>query len=125
MTREYDIFLDGQTVGKAILQNEGLYIHYSCECDLPNDEVYRIVAENEDDLINLGICVPSGNCWKSYGRFAAKQLKIDGLKLTVIPYKTQNEMFIPITTGMEFCCVDKLDFAQFAYRNGKPGVLIK
>ena len=125
MDREYDVFLNGQTVGKATLHKDGLYIRYSCLCSLPKGEIYRIVAENEKDSLNLGICVPNGDLWISTGRFSEKQMKIDGIKLIVQPCSMMKGKFTPIIDGGEFDFIEQLENAQLTFRTGKVGIIIK
>ena len=125
MYGEYDIFYNGEIVGKAHLEKEGLYVHYHCVCDFPGDDLFRIYAETINSTVNFGICIPSGNCWKTSGMIPEKCLKTGILKIFAVLCPSSTELFIHIKTGGEFAHIEDLETMHFAQRNNQPGIVHK
>jgi len=120
----YDIFLNGEIIGKADLRKEGLYVHYICTCTFPTKGIFRITAETPNGAVNFGVCVPKGNCWESRGRIPANKLIGYELKLTATSCIEDKDKYIPISPEEPFALLEELENLQFTIKNGKPVVYI-
>ncbi len=60
MEGTYKVTMNGQTVGTAAVTREGMYYHIACRCDVPNDNMFRLIMQFKDDQMDLGILVPQG-----------------------------------------------------------------
>lgn len=64
MLLERSIYWNGEIIGKAKINTEGLYYCIKCKCNLPDKDFYIINLCVGDSQISLGTYVPSN---KEYG----------------------------------------------------------
>ena len=57
--KEYDLKLNGETVGKVDVSRQGLYYEIFCRCDLRLDASYKLVARGSKGESRLGGFVPA------------------------------------------------------------------
>ena len=71
----FDIIYGQNAVGKARVEQQGLYYHFICKCTLPSDSIHYVILENDDRQYNLGVCVPCGDKFQAYKRIPVKEFK--------------------------------------------------
>lgn len=55
---KYPVFYNGNAVGSVNTQHNGLYTRIQCTCNLPDHEIYRLIATCDRGSIDCGICIP-------------------------------------------------------------------
>lgn len=81
---EYPIYMNQNVVGKAQVEQEGLYYRVRCTCDVSANSTYRICADSEAGIFNVGICTPKGNQLIADKRVAIKYISADDLSFHAI-----------------------------------------
>lgn len=117
MDGKYKVTLNGQTVGTAEVNREGLYCRLSCRCRMVDREVHRLYADGE----KIGVLVPQNGELTLETRVAAKRLK-PGCEFTL---EEKRGAFIPIRPGEAFAQLDKLRLGKLAFREGEPGLFLE
>jgi len=126
MHEVYDVTLQDSKVGKVEVTREGLYYRFRCKCQLPDAEIYTIVASNEKCQWNLGVCVPGANGACLDTRVAVKHIgETMGTFLAVSKEKSKQMMFIPVQPESPFAYISALQEAKFGIQGNKPGVWIR
>jgi hypothetical protein len=120
MKREYDVDLDGVHIGKITLVPAGLYYDIRCWCR-PQGGLIRVVANCGDGQENIGLCVPQDGGMVIHTKIPQKRLQT--IKSFAAITETKDE-WVPIEEGKPIGCMDRIRFAKFAVRNGRPGLLI-
>ena len=92
MEQTSDILLDGNPIGTARIKKTGLYYEFTCSCNLPKQGIYRLWTKREDQLMNLGICVPQGS---GYG--LTTRVPVSRLGEGTIAIEAHEKGFIPDT----------------------------
>ena len=117
----HSILFNNVPVGQAQIKQEGLYHKITCQCVLPNKRIYRIKVSDGINDVDLGICVPEGDCFILTSRVAVKKLSTENLKFYII---TNQPSEFHIADGKPFEALDKLEAARLQYRNGQLYVVI-
>ncbi len=126
MSKVYDIYMGGETVGKVQVFQEGLYYRFSCRCRLCTDVMYRLIVSCDDMKEDLGICVPCGDQFGLDCRLPIKRLGYGKFRFSVVPKHTKlGEDFIPIDPQEPFTYLTRLKDAYLQKRNGKLGICLK
>ena len=118
----WDIYYNEQIMGVANIKKEGLYYIIFCECTLPDDGVYRIVASDQKAEWNLGICVPTGNRFTLCARVPIKRLPGDVLSFRLVK-KDLYENVYTVMTNQPFVGLEQLESARFQ-QDGEAGRII-
>lgn len=117
----YDIKQDGDTVGQAQVEIDGLYYIIRCCCRFWNKKINRIRIYDGKKEMSLGICVPEGNQFVLTKRIPKKQLSGENLCFFV-----ESEVLsgIPVASGKPFEYLHKLKTARLQNTNGQPMIII-
>ena len=51
--REYSVYLDEKSVGKALFTKEGMYQRVRCDCKLPKDQCYHAFIKTPEGHVPL------------------------------------------------------------------------
>ena len=97
MAETYDITYDGEPVGTARMEKQGLYYVFSCRCRLPEEGLYRIYAINGDAREDLGICIPMDGVFGMDKKIPQKRIGEGILTFELVPkdWKPQPVMTEP------------------------------
>ena len=85
MAETYDITYDGEPVGTARMEKQGLYYVFSCRCRLPEEGLYRIYAINGDAREDLGICIPMDGVFGMDKKIPQKRIGEGMLTFELVP----------------------------------------
>ena len=118
----YEILWNGQPVGKASINQEGLYYRINCSCHLPEKGIFRVLVSDGDNTYDLGICVPDGNANTCVTRISRKRFNGNNLKFVLSDRKIG--VPIPVMTGKPFKYLDKLNTARLRCANGQLEIII-
>lgn len=119
----YDVFMDKKIVGHVCVTKEGLYTKFVCQCKLPDKELYRLILSCCDKEIDLGICLPQGECYTVNKNVPNKRIG-EGKMEFYIASKRIKCNFIPIRIDAPFSYVSELENSRFAVKNGTYGILV-
>ena len=120
---QYDVFRDGQVVGKVTLTVQGLYYRISCRCTTC-DGIVRLVDRCSNGTVEIGVCAPVG---ERLGIDRCVPIKLLGQgphAFSLTARKKDGAVFCRIS-GEEPCgFLQKLERVRFARENGVPGLLV-
>ncbi len=120
MQREYPITAEGTNIGTAYISVQGLYYEVRCVCKM-QQRVLHIEADCGNRRENIGICVPKDGKMVISTRIAQKRL--DGLTGFVVRAQVR-EAWMPLDKNRPVGHLYGIGEARFAFRDGKPGLLI-
>ena len=124
---DYPVYLGGNPVGKVQILQEGLYRRVICRCRMTGEVVCRLVALEGDRRIPIGIPVPAGDGFHLSKRIPARQLDLEDPEFQLIPScgEKPGERFLPIIPEEPFSCIEGLQNAYLARKDGQLGILLR
>lgn len=152
MAETYDVTYEGEAVGTANIEKQGLYYFFSCRCRLPHEGLYRIHVIGGVHREDLGICIPLDGAFGMDKRIPAKRLGegIPTFELVPKDWRPQplvtqqepepepapqeeemeipesaEELFIPVSEEEPFEHLDKLEDAFLEERDDQMGIVIQ
>ena len=126
MNQEYAIERNGECVGKACFQRQGMYYLIRCRCVPCQKEKVRIFLRIGREERDLGLCVPIDGEMGMDTRIPVKAFSSGSVSFRLCdPEERPKEIFIPVTEHDAFGALERLMDARFALRSGIPGVLLK
>lgn len=125
MEGTYDIQLGSEVIGKAIVERQGLYYHFSCRCRITGAVIYRVTVSCGGHHENLGILVPMGDSFGLKTKLAVKKLGKGLLQFRALPKHQKAEgKFVPVYPDEPFAYLTRLQNAFLEVRNGRSGVVL-
>ena len=122
----YDIYMGGETVGKATVVRQGLYYLFSCRCRITGEVICRVSVTCGSRTENLGVLVPTGSEFGLEKRVAVKKLGRGVLCLRAAPKHTADTgKFVPVYPEEPFSYIKRLQNAFLEIRNGELGVVLR
>ena len=118
----YSIIWNGHSVGTVEMQKEGMFYRFICYCKLPDEGIYRITVRDDENVYDLGVCVPNGNTYICITRVPCN--KLNGNKLSFALSNDNDRKGIPIATGKTFAHLEKLNTARMHIANGQAEIII-
>ena len=118
----YDIYKDGNKIGKAEVSREGLYYRFRCNCDLPDEKIYRLTVTCGGKTESLGIPIPNGDTFWLSTRLPVSKFSGDEPHFYAIPRENQN--WTPVSVDMPFPHISQLSEGILQERDGQMGILI-
>ena len=123
--RNYDVMFENQAIGKVTVEKEGLYFRFSCECQLYQPGLYRLIAACQGREVPIGILTPGNGGFVLNTRIATKKFITQPTKFNIIPCKEERkERFIPLCADAPFAYISDLPGAKLFCKNGQTGILI-
>jgi hypothetical protein len=119
----YPVYLDNEPVGKVSVTRKGLYYHFLCRLQLPDQGVYRVCICCGDQAENLGIPLPEGRGFALEKSLPVSRLGRGKPNFFVAP--KQQSRFVPIDPKEPFGALRYIKNARFQIRNGQPGLIIR
>ena len=125
MMGTYEVYLDGQQVGSASCDKEGLYYRIICSCDLPTNGRYRLRVKGELGTESIGILIPSAGKQRLRRRVALKRIGEGKLEFLIEQENAdQHDHVIPVSEGEPFDFLQDIPSAKLVYRDEKPCLFI-
>lgn len=125
MEGNYEVFLNGNSVGQAEVIREGLYYRFRCRCDLSGD-VCKLMVTCGNHQENLGVLVPGKGGFALETKLPIKRFSGEKPEFIVVPNRAVlTGKFVPIYPEEPFAYIEKLKNAYFIRRNGQAGVIIQ
>ena len=117
---EYKIYLDGESVGTAVVERQGLFYYIACFCNLPIGNRYDIKIATASDVINLGLYVPN---YHIKSRIPVKKIGESGFQFQVVR-RAETERIYPAFEGKQFPYISKLPQASLRQNDSGTYILI-
>lgn len=125
MRVERDVCLGGKTVGRAQVQQQGLYYVFTCRCTLSGDTVWHLCASCGEKQVDLGVLVPMEGGFGLTTRRPVKLLGEGKIQFTLKPKQDKAARFSPIYPEEPFAYLQRLKDAFLEERNGCLGAAWK
>lgn len=124
MVKSYDVFWDGQAVGTAAFEKEGLYWKIHCRCDLPDGVPYCITLK-AGEQIDMGLLVQEEDGLCLTKRIAMKRIGDAQPSFVVMrrDKKTQTQ-FKAIEPNEPFDYLENLKESRLEEQDGKLGIML-
>lgn len=123
---EYTVFLGGQSIGKAMVERQGLYYCITCRCRLSGEVVYKVMASCGETTEDLGILVPESGAFVLTTRIPIKRLGEGELAFRAVPRHMElREKFVPISPESPFAYISRLENAFLEIQNGQISLAIR
>ena len=126
MEGTWNVYLQDKVVGTCRMWREGLYCRVSCRCAGVGEDICRLVLENGEGVLDLGILVPVEGGFGLDRKLPARQLPPGDPRFFVRQSGHQRaEHFIPVRPDEPFEYLSRLTEARFAWRDGQAGIILK
>ena len=126
MEGTYEVTYDGQSVGNVTVAKQGLYYHFSCQCQLTKESIYRLIMKNDGREYDLGILTPLD---RRFGMNTSISLKKVG---TGTPefylFSKQQSALInlsPVSPDEPFSYISRLESAFLVNSKGKKSLVFR
>lgn len=120
MEQIYDITKNGQAVGTAAVEKDGLYYRFTCRCR--GSGIFHLRVSRGGKEESLGIPVPEGGEYRLRTRIPVSRFPAGEFRFFV--EEPKKETFVPVIPGQPFPYLSKLKNARYALRNGTAGVIL-
>ena len=125
MNGEYDILMGREPVGKVTVEQQGLYYHFCCRCNISGSVICRVTVSCNGHHEKLGVLIPEGDSFGLTTKMAVKKLGKGPFQFRAIPKHRKSEgKFIPVYPEEPFAYLTRLQNAFLEVRNGQVGVVI-
>ena len=122
--KQYDIHFEGNVVGNATIEIHGLFAEFHCVCRFPVEDVYRITVKYDDAQLDLGVCVPRGDCFTVKKQIPVKQLGTGIPSFIAVNSYRSGERFIPLCEDAPFLNLPQLLQCRFAVKGNVAGIIL-
>lgn len=125
MEGNYIVWLGKEAVGQAIVERQGLYYSFNCQCQLHSEVMCRVTVSCGGSHVSLGILVPMG---KDYG--LTKKLPIKNFppgtpEFWITPKQIRSQgIYVDVYPEEPFRYIAKLEKAYLDKHKGRPGIRI-
>ena len=116
----FDVIASERIVGKVTMVREGLYYRFRCVCT-KLDGIHRLWVMWENDVFNLGVCLPIGDSLLLEKKVAANRIG-NGPYYFVLKGDGEKR-FAPLDQPLPTECLRCLKTARFAIRDGRKGLI--
>ena len=123
MLCRYPVYLKEDIVGYLTTTEVGLYMYYTGNFQILNEEIYRLHACTPGFRINLGVCKPEQGIWHINGKIAKKKIDWENARF-LINHTDESESFIRLDNDKTFPHLDKLDHCRFQAIEDTHGISI-
>lgn len=125
MVGSFDIRLGDRTVGRAVVEKQGLYYRFSCRCRLNGEQMRRLMVCCDGKKEDLGILIPMDGQFGIEKKIPCKRFG-DGMPEFRIQSKEEKRegVFIPVYPEEPFAYIRRLEKAYLAHQEGQVGIVI-
>lgn len=126
MVGTFEIKDGASSVGKATVEQQGLYYKISCRCHLTKKGMHRLTVFCNEKQEDLGTLVPMDGGFGLEKRIPVKRLG-DGQPEFLLMSKDsiRKEKFVPVYPEEPFSYMSRLKDAYLERRNGQLGIVIR
>ena len=125
MEGTYEICMSGKRLGTVRVQRVGLYVSFSCRCELSGEGMYEVMLRCGGRVICLGLLAPTDGRFGLEKRLSASSLGQEEPEFFLQSrYAPQTDRFVPIRPEEPFAFLALLADARMAVREGEVGLLL-
>lgn len=125
MVGSYEIKQGDKVLGKVRVEKQGLYYQISCRCQLPGNEIHRLLVNCGGKTENLGICVPMDGGFGVDKKIPCKQLGQGTPEFALLPkQEKQQRRFIAVYPDEPFSYMARLKGAFLARQADQLGIVL-
>lgn len=126
MEGTYELTRGDQHVGVVQVSRQGLYLHFSCRCDLSGTEICKVLMRCGGQEENLGVLVPVEGRFGLEKKLPAKRLGQGTPEFCLVTRQEQSDFrFVPIYPEEPFAYLHRLENAFLARQDGHLGIVIR
>lgn len=126
MVGTFEIMQMGKPCGKATVEKQGLYYHFSCRCKLSGEVMHHLVVTCGGKQEDLGVCVPMDGQFGVEKRIPCKRLGEGTPEFSLLPKHEKMEgKFVPIYPEEPFSYMARLKDAFLETQAGQLGIVLK
>ena len=123
---EQELFFGDRSVGRVLVERQGLYYVFRCRCTLSGETAFRLFASCGEKQEDLGVLVPMGDSFGLDTRRPVKRLGEGVLSFRLVSkHDAPRTHFAPISPEEPFAYLQRLKDAYLETRNGQPGAVWK
>lgn len=123
--KQYDVFMSGKIIGNVNVTKEGLYYVFRCRCDLPDAEIFRLIAENGEHVTDFGVLMPGKEGYTLLKKIPVKKFGVEPLSFRVTSQKQHTYESIPVYENRPFEFISKLTGARMHFDKGNYYILLQ
>ena len=125
MIGDFEIKDGVNAVGKATVEQQGLYYRISCRCHLMGKGMHRLMVCCNEKQEDLGTLVPMDGAFGLEKRIPVKRLGEGQPEFLLMSKdRVQKGKFIPVYPEEPFSYMSRLKDAYLERRNGQLGIMI-
>ena len=121
----YEIIHGDRCVGTMEVKPQGLYVGFSCRCDIRVPGFARVKARWQDRELDLGVLIPAGQRFSLDTKVAAKKCGTGIPEFRIDTGEEKTGTFVPIYPEEPFAYIARLKDAFFERRYGQPGIVLR
>ena len=126
MVGVYEIKEGTNTVGKATVEQQGLYYKISCRCQLTGKGMHRLTVFCNEKQEDLGTLVPVDGAFGLEKKIPVKRLGEGTPEFCLLSRNgSEDRKFIPVYPEEPFSYMSRLKDAYLERRNGQLGIVIR
>lgn len=119
MQQKFIVKYNGEEVGYVLLRKSGMYYSLICRVRSKEFSEYRLICRNNENYVDLGVCVPYSDGYGMERYIPAKQIGFDDLRFDVL---VNDETFRPVSNDRPFIMLNRLSEAYFTIKSGMKGI---
>lgn len=125
MEQSFTVTLAGKSVGKVVVNRQGLYYLFSCRCNLTGDIIYRLTVSCGTTKVSLGILVPNNGCFMLNTKLPIKKFEDCEMIFRLLPQEENHaRVFVPIKPDEPFTYISQLKESFLTLQNSQPGIFV-
>ena len=126
MVGTYPILLGSEVAGQAVVEKQGLYYCFSCQCRLTGEVIYRITVTCGEHSESLGIPVPEGRQFFLKAKLPVSRFGERKPEFRLVPrHPSVGEYFTPSSPETPFPYLKRLERAYLAKQEGVLGIVFR
>ena len=119
---QYEVYHDGEVVGKVCVEKDGLYYSIKCKCCLQKNGLYKLFWDIAGVIHNIGVCIPSGEAMEVCTKIPISRVGGVGGRFYVASGDNPGRTVFPAKSDLPFPRVDMLRRGQFS-KGECPGIV--
>ena len=126
MSVQYDVYYRDDKIGTLKMEKENLYYRIQCSCNIPGNDIYRLVAIGGKDAKDLGICVPDNQKLVLTKYVPVKEFFPENVRFLLRKHsKEEPEQIIPVHQNQSFLQIRLLHKAKWKCCGDITGIIIE
>ena len=119
-----NIYLEGNVIGHASIDLDGLYATIRCECRFPDKKLYAVLLKSGSTSRSLGTCTPKGDTHILERRLPKKYiLKPNTILIAAEKYGDIKKSML-LVPGEPIAAIGLLENATFQINDGRACLIL-